>query len=176
MTLLIPLLATTLAVRFGATWLVSHGRPWAKPWASWSAAAAAGMAVVFVCTGITHFMEPQRSGLEAIMPAFVPNPTLMVTMSGLAEFVLAVGLLIPRTRRWVGLAAAIFLLAVFPANIIAASEVGHPAAPTTPLLPRTLLQLAFIGFSAAPLFNKASKSGKLTRSGRSYSDPKPLER
>lgn len=175
MTLLIPLLTTIFVVRLGAAWLVSRGGPWAEPWASWSAAAAAGMAVVFICTGITHFVEPKRSGLEAIMPAFVPYPALMVTLSGLAEFVLAAGLLIPRTRRWAGLASAIFLIAVFPANIIAANEVNHPAAPTTPLLPRALLQLAFIGFSAAPLFSKTPQSRKPIRSWLSYPDQKRLE-
>lgn len=157
MILLIPLLATTFVVRLGAAWLVSRGKTWGRPWASWSAAAAAGMAVVFICTGITHFVEPKRSGLEAIMPTFVPDPALMVALSGLVEFVLAAGLLVPRTRRWAGLASAIFLVAVFPANIIAANEVNHLAAPTTPLLPRALLQLAFIGFSAAPIFGKAPK-------------------
>src|SRR5690625_2133788 len=158
MLLLIPLLLTTLIVRFGAAWLVSRDRVWAKSWASWPGAAAAGMAVVFLFTGITHFLEPQRSGLEAIVPAFVPDPALAVTLSGLVEFVLAVGLVIPRTRRWAALAAVIFLLAVFPANVIASGQVSHPAAPTTPLLPRTLLQLVFIGFSSALLFRKSAAS------------------
>jgi len=157
MLLLIPLLLTTLIVRFGAAWLVSRDRVWAKSWASWPGAAAAGMAVVFLFTGITHFLEPQRSGLEAIVPAFVPDPALAVTLSGLVEFVLAVGLVIPRTRRWAALAAVIFLLAVFPANVIAAGGVSHPAAPTTPLISRAILQLVFIGFSSAPLFRQRAQ-------------------
>lgn len=158
MFLLIPLILTTFLVRFGTAWLVSRGRLWANPWSSWPAAAAVGMAVVFIFTCTTHFVEPQRSGLEAIVPAFVPNPALMVTLSGVAEFVLAVGLVLPRTRRWAALAAVIFLIAVFPANVIAAGQVSHPAAPTTPLLPRTLLQLVFIGFSSALLFRKSAAS------------------
>src|SRR5699024_3341005 len=144
----------TLVVRWGAASLVHRGRKWATPWASWNSAAAAGMATVFVCTGVTHFVEPQRSGLEAIIPDFVPQPALAVTLSGVAELVLAVALVVPRTRRVAALAAVLFLLAVFPANVIAAAGVSHPAAPTTPLVPRALLQLVFIGFAAAPLLRR----------------------
>lgn len=151
MILLLPLIMTTLVVRAGAGWLARRGVRVAGLWASWRAAAAAGMAVVYVCTGITHFTEPQRSGFEAIVPPVIPEPGLAVTISGLAEFALAVGLVLPRTRRWAALASAIFLIIVFPANVIAASGVDHPAAPTTSLAPRTLLQLVFIGFSLAPL-------------------------
>lgn len=152
MVLLIPLLTVTLAVRLAAGALVNRGRTWAAPWSSWSAAAAAGLSAVFVSTGVAHFTEPKRSGLEAIVPAFIPNPELVITLSGLAEFCLATGLLIPRTRRWAALAATIFLIAVFPANVVAAGgTVDHPAAPTTHLLPRTLLQLCFLIAAAAPL-------------------------
>lgn len=154
MQLLIPLLATTLIVRLGAAFLTRRGFGPARHWASWRAAAAAGMAAVYVSTGITRFLEPQRSGLVAIVPDFVPEPALVVTLSGLAEFVLAAGLLVPRTRRWAALASVVFLVAVFPANVVAAAGVDHPAAPTTPLVPRALLQVVFIGFSAAPLIRR----------------------
>lgn len=152
MFLLIPLLGVAVIVRVGACWLVARGRSRAAPWNSWSAAAAAGMAAVFVCTGVSHFVEPKRSGLEAIIPGFIPQPALMVSLSGLAEFVLAAGLAVPRTRRWAALASVVFLVAIFPANVVAASEVRHPAAPSTPLLPRTLLQIVFLVCSAAPWF------------------------
>lgn len=156
MILLVPLLTTALCVRMGAGWLAGRGHRTVEAWASWRAAAAAGMAVVFVCTGITHFVEPQRSGLEAI----VPTPGLAVTFSGLIEFALAAGLIIPRTRRWAALTSMIFLIIVFPANVIAAEGVDHPAAPTTPLMPRTVLQLVFLGFSAAPLLARSSEKAK----------------
>lgn len=155
--LLLPLFATTFGVRAGVHWLVSHGLSSARPWNSWGASAAAGMGAVFVCTGLTHFLEPKRSGFEAIVPEFIPNPSLAVTLSGVAELALAAGLLTPRTRRVTALASVAFLVAVFPANVIAAAGVDHPDAPNTPRLPRTLLQLVFIGFVAAPLFDRAAK-------------------
>lgn len=151
MTLLLPLLLTAITVRIGARGLVARGRRSFRPWDSWRAGAAAGMSAVYVCTGIAHFLEPQRSGLVAIVPEFIPQPGLMVTVSGLVEFALAAGLVIPRTRRIAGAASAVFLILVFPANMVAAAGVDHPAAPTSPLVPRALLQLVFLGFSAAPL-------------------------
>jgi len=89
------------------------------------------MGAVPLCTGATHFIEPQRSGLEAIVPAIIPRPDLVITLSGLAEFILAVGLFLPRTRRWAAIGAVLMLLALFPANIVAAAGAIHPAAPST---------------------------------------------
>lgn len=151
MTLLIPLLLTTLFVRLSAGRLVSRGRSAAQHWASWPAAMATGMAVVFVCTAVTHFIEPQRSGLVAIVPDFIPFPELAVTLTGIAEIGLAIGLVTPRLRCWAGVASALLLVALFPANVVAAAGVDHPAAPSTPLALRTVLQLVFIGFSLAAL-------------------------
>lgn len=152
MVLLVPLLLTTALIRFGAGWLVLRGRPTARYWASWPAAMAGGMAAVFVSTTVTHFIEPQRSGLVAILPSFVPWPELAVTLTGIAELGLAIGLIIRPTRRWAGIGAVVLLLALFPANIIAALGVSHPAAPSTPLVWRAALQLTFIAFSAAAVW------------------------
>jgi|SRR5690625_2089397 len=153
MSLLIPLLMATLAVRFCAPWFVRRGKRAAARWTSWEAAAGVGMAVVYVCTAITHFVEPQRSGLIAIVPSLIPAPALVVTLSGVVELGLAAGLVVPRIRRWTALASIIFLLAVFPANVVAAAGVDHPAAPTTPLVLRALAQLIFIAFSLAAFFH-----------------------
>lgn len=170
MILLVPLIATALTVRVGAGWLAGRGIRTANQWASWRAAAASGMAAVYVCTGVTHFVEPQRSGLEATIPPVIPEPGVVVAISGVAEFALAAGLIIPRTRRWAALASAIFLILVFPANVIAAGGVDHPAAPTTPLLPRALLQLVFLGFSLTPLLGRASTAEEDTPPSSSTPD------
>lgn len=148
MILLLPLIVTILVVRIAAHLVAGRGSHFIRPWNSWEAAAAAGMSVVYVFTSVTHFVEPQRSGLIAIVPPFVPAPELMVTLTGVAELLLAAGLLIPKTRRWAALASVGLLLALFPANIVAAAGVSHPAAPATPLIPRTILQIIFLGCSA----------------------------
>jgi len=151
MILLLPLTLTSLGARAVTWWLNRTGITAAQSWDSWPAAAAAGMAVVYVSTGITHFIEPQRSGLIAIVPNVIPQPELAVTLTGAAEFAIAAGLVIPRTRRWAALASIALLLALFPANVVAASGVDHPAAPTTALAPRATLQLIFVAASALAL-------------------------
>lgn len=121
------------------------------------------MGVVFLCTGITHFSQPARSGLEAIVPSILPRPDLIITASGLAELLLAVGLVVPRTRRPAALASVLMLLALLPANVVAAAGVDHPAAPSTPLIPRLLLQAVFLAFAAAPLVTRAQPSRRTAR-------------
>ncbi|MGO1539189.1 MAG: DoxX family protein [Leucobacter sp.] len=157
MILIVPLIATVLVVRIAAGILVKRGVKPLRDWVSWEAATAAGMAVVYIFTSVTHFVEPQRSGLVAIIPPFIPAPELVVTLTGFAELVLAAGLLIPKTRRWAALASIALLIAMFPANIIAASGVDNPAAPSTALGPRIVLQLIFIGCSALVFFNRVSR-------------------
>lgn len=144
MALLIPLCAVTGSVRLLAWALGRRGHRWVAPWNSWPAAFGCGLAALFVSSSVTHFIEPQRSGLEAIVPEFLPAPGLVVAASGVAEAVLAVALVVPRTRRAAAIAAIVLLVMMFPANIVAAQGVDHPAAPNTPLVPRILLQLVFI--------------------------------
>jgi uncharacterized membrane protein len=70
----------------------------------------------------------------------------MVTFTGICEILGAIGLLVPRTRRYAAIALIVFLLAVLPANIHAAlSGVTLRGAPPTPLVPRIALQALFIG-------------------------------
>lgn len=160
MILLLPLISTVLLVRIMAGMLNARGHRVAAAWATWPAALAAGMAVVFISTSITHFIEPQRSGLIAIVPQIVPFPELAVTVTGILECVLAIGLLLPRTRRLAALFSVLLLLALFPANVVATTGADHPAAPSTALVPRILLQLLFICCAAAPLMTRRTRAAK----------------
>ena len=111
---------------------------------SWPAAIRVGLAVMFLFTAVAHF-NSMRSDLVAMVPPFIPNPELMVTFTGIAEILGAVGLLIPRTRRLAALALIVFLVAVLPANIYAAQAgLTLRGAPVTPLVPRVALQILFI--------------------------------
>lgn len=141
MSLLVPLTIVTLLAR-GAGGLRS--RVTGAPSGGWSGAVACGMAAVFVCTSLTHFLQPHRSGLVAIVPRSVPAPELAVTVSGVAEVIIAVGLVLPQTRPMAAAAAVALLIAVFPANVVAAQGVDHPHAPNTALGLRTGLQLVFL--------------------------------
>ena len=137
MTPLIVLVVVTLLAR-----LVGHLG--FGPLRDWAAATRVGLAVMFLFTAMAHF-NSMRPDMVAMVPPFVPNPELMVTFTGIAEILGAIGLLVPRTRRIAGLALIVFLLAVLPANIYAAQEgVTLRGAAPTPLIPRIALQLVFI--------------------------------
>lgn len=148
MILLVPLIVITVAVRALAEVFAKRGSLFMQKWAAWDAALAAGLSAVYLSTSVTHFVEPQRSGLIAIVPPFLPAPALAVTVTGIAEVLLIAGLLVPKTRAWAAFASIGLLIAMFPANIIAAGGVDDPAAPSTPLGPRLALQIVLIGCSA----------------------------
>jgi uncharacterized membrane protein len=134
---LIALIAVTLAARL-AGWL---GWDYTS---AWPAAVAVGLAVMFMVTGIAHFAEPLRSGLIAIVPPKLPAPGLLVTITGVLELLGAVGLLVPQTRVAAAVCLGLLMLAMFPANVYAAGARRSEHAPSTPLLPRTLMQLLFV--------------------------------
>lgn len=72
------------------------------------------LALFYFAAGILHLRSP--SGFLAITPDWVPMPELMVAFTGVAEILGAVGLLIPRVRRYAGIGLALYALCVWPAN------------------------------------------------------------
>jgi len=134
---LIVLAVVTLVARLIGHFGVAHLR-------DWPAATRVGLAVMFLFTAVAHF-NSTRPDMVALVPPFVPNPELMVTFTGIAEILGAIGLLIPRARRIAGVALILFLLAVLPANIYAAQAgLTIRGSAATPLIPRVALQLLFI--------------------------------
>ena len=116
---------------------------------TWPDALAVGLAAMFLLTASAHFLQPRRDGLIAIVPTRLPQPGLIITATGILEILGAVGLLIPGTaapgiRTAAAVCLAALMIAMFPANVRAATGQRHPAAPHTPLVPRTLLQIVFI--------------------------------
>jgi uncharacterized membrane protein len=110
----------------------------------WALATRVGLAVMFCFTASAHF-NSMRDDLIRMVPASVPYPELMVTFTGVCEILGAVGLLVPRTKRFSALALILFLIAVLPANIHAAqAELTLRGSPVTPLIPRVALQALFI--------------------------------
>ena len=81
------------------------------------------------------------------MPPFLPWPTQLVAVSGVAEIVGGVGLLCRPTRRFAGVGLILLLVAVFPANMEALrtgmSIAGH-AIPRWMLWARLPLQVLLI--------------------------------
>lgn len=62
-----------------------------------------------------HFVVPNR--YVGIMPPWIPDQLEMVYVSGVAEFLGGVGLLLPRFRKAAGIGLILLLIAVFPANV-----------------------------------------------------------
>jgi uncharacterized membrane protein len=73
------------------------------------------LAALFVGAGLLHFLHP--APYLRIMPPALPEPRLLVLLSGVAEVAGGLGLLWPTTRRWARWGLLALLLAVFPANV-----------------------------------------------------------
>lgn len=100
------------------------------------------LSALFLAAGITHFVAPKS--YEAIVPSAFPARET-VYASGVVELGLAAGLAIPRTRRLAAWTGALFLLAVWPANIKMALDGGRfGGAPVALTWARVPLQIPLI--------------------------------
>jgi len=85
------------------------------------------MAAFYAFAGFNHFRAPEF--YLPIMPPYLPWHEQLVFLSGVAEVIIGVALLIPRTRVLAAWAAIALLVAVLPANIymaVADVPVGDP--------------------------------------------------
>ena len=89
-----------------------------------------GLAVLMLAAGSSHLVAP-RPYIQHL-PDIVPLRAEVVMVTGVVELGLAAGLVGPRRfRRCTGIALAVFLLLVFPANVYAAvSQVPVDGMPT----------------------------------------------
>ncbi|SEP24070.1 Uncharacterized membrane protein [Halogranum amylolyticum] len=86
------------------------------------------MGGVYILAGVMHFVSPKV--YAQIVPPSFPGALELVYLSGVAEIVLGVGVLYPRTRRLAAWGLVLLLLAVFPANVyMATSDVVLEGAP-----------------------------------------------
>ena len=81
------------------------------------------MGPAYVALGANHFLNAEF--YLAIMPPYLPWHLALVYLSGAAEILLGVGVLVPRTRALAGWGLVALLVAVFPANLhMALAEPG----------------------------------------------------
>ncbi len=73
------------------------------------------LSALFVFAGVIHFMIPRS--YAGIMPPWVPFPMEAVYLSGVAEILGGLGLLLAPTRRLAATGLITLLVAVFPANV-----------------------------------------------------------
>lgn len=81
-------------------------------------AAAWGAGMLFVFTGVGHFIQTEQFAL--MLPAWVPQRVALVYATGVLEWLIAAGFFYAPTRRLAAAAAVAVLIAFFPANIYAA--------------------------------------------------------
>ena len=81
-------------------------------------AAVIGLGILFIFTGMGHFLKTEL--MAQMLPPWVPERVLLVYLTGVLEFAIAVGFLIPKSRRLTGWVAVVVLVLFFPINIYAA--------------------------------------------------------
>lgn len=104
------------------------------------------IAGLFVLTGLLHFIRPQF--FVHIMPDYIPYHLAMVYISGVAEILGGIGILVSQTQTYAAWGLILLLLAVFPANVNmtleAVQEQGYRSWWTTATILRLPLQFVFI--------------------------------
>lgn len=146
---LIVLVTVTSVLFIGGAAGVSRLRPWTVP-------LRGGLAAMFVLTGGAHFIG-MREELITMVPPALPEPGLLVTVTGVLELAGAAGLLLRRTAPLAAACLAALMVAMFPANLYSAVE-GLSTDPTDALLPRTLLQVVFVAAALAiPLAHRRGR-------------------
>ncbi len=73
------------------------------------------MIAVYLAAGINHFRMP--GFYYPLIPDYMGNKPLLNTLSGIAEILLAIGLIIPVTRKWACYGVIALLLAFLPTHI-----------------------------------------------------------
>jgi uncharacterized membrane protein len=82
------------------------------------------LGVAFVSAGVNHFAMPRH--YERIVPPSIKDRAQgVVVVSGVAEILGGLGVLLPWTRRSAGLGLIALLAAVFPANLYMARTPAH---------------------------------------------------
>lgn len=117
---------------------------------SWAHALHLGLAAMFLLTASAHFLQPRRNALIAIVPPRLPNPALLITVTGVLEVAGAIGVLVPATSKLAAACLGLLMVAMFPANVYGIRErpQGSELVQGESLPIRTLLQIMFIAATA----------------------------
>ena len=73
------------------------------------------MGIFYLVAGSNHFRDP--GFYLPMMPSYLPLHLQLIYLSGLAEVVLGVAVLVPRLRQVAAWGIILLLIAIFPANV-----------------------------------------------------------
>ena len=86
------------------------------------------LAVLMAVAGALHFVYPRA--YARIVPAYLPAPLTLVYVSGVAEILGGLGLLLPQTRTLAAWGLVALFIAIFPANVnMAVHHIGFGRTP-----------------------------------------------
>jgi uncharacterized membrane protein len=109
-----------------------------------------------VVAGVNHFVSP--APYLGMMPPQLPAPEALVAISGVAEILGGLGLILPATRRLAAWGLIALFVAVFPANLNMAIHhlpLGTHVVPAWALWARLPLQVVLIAWAA--LFTRRTR-------------------
>ncbi|MGO2863556.1 MAG: DoxX family protein [Brevibacterium sp.] len=128
---------------------------------TWPVAIRFGLAVMFIVTGVSHFVG-MREALIDMVPPWLPGAPSLVAVTGVLELLGAIGLLLKQTRPWAAGGLGLMLIVMFPANVHLALT-GENLPWDDQLLPRTAMQLIFFGAVLTVLVPEFQSRRKLHR-------------
>lgn len=73
------------------------------------------MSGMYIFAGIMHFVKPRL--YKKVIPPYLPRPALLVTLSGIAEIILGIALLVPSLRTYAIWGLILMLLVFLPVHI-----------------------------------------------------------
>jgi uncharacterized membrane protein len=113
--------------------------------ADWHLALRAALGTMFLLTASAHWGK-RRPDLVRMVPHGFGNAGVWVSVTGMAEIAIAIGLQIPSLAKVSSGSAIVMLCCLFSANVKAAREhLTLLQRPVMPVLPRLLLQIVFVG-------------------------------
>ena len=120
--------------------------------ADWQNALRAALGAMFLLTASAHWGRRSPDLIRMVPHAFGAGGT-WVTLTGIAELLIAIGLQIPHVAMPVAMSAAAMLVCIFPANVKAAREgltIGGKAVPGLGV--RLAIQVVFVLAIAASVW------------------------
>ncbi len=94
---------------------------WVPHLGDWQHCLRGALGIMFLLTASAHWGK-RRPDLMSMVPAAVGNPGAWVTVTGIAEIIIAAGLQLPKMAKAAAVVAIVMLICLFPANVKASRE------------------------------------------------------